>query len=236
MSEALKKTAGIDRLPLFPLPLVLLPNELLPLHIFEDRYRQMIEDIRPPGNQMFGINVVDSADGETVSQPPELGSTGCTAELRNIEKLSDGRSNILTSGLVRYRVKDHIFSETPYFVAEVEFFEDADETGDELSNIAERVYNLFERITRAGYKMSGNRGTYIPPPKTDPENLSFLVMAAIELSNEIKYEMLRTDSTIQRLRQIAEILAPAVIKIEENADVISSAQTNGHSPKDLGSP
>ena len=54
MSEALEKVLGIERLPLFPLPLVRLPNEILPLHIFEDRYQQMLSDVEA-ANKMFGV-------------------------------------------------------------------------------------------------------------------------------------------------------------------------------------
>lgn len=58
MSEATDKVEGITQLPLFPLPLVLLPNELLPLHVFEPRYRQLLKDIELKRN-MFGISLFE---------------------------------------------------------------------------------------------------------------------------------------------------------------------------------
>ncbi len=58
MSESFEKVAGITHLPIFPLPLVMLPNELLPLHIFEDRYRQMLRDVEQEGN-FFGVTLFE---------------------------------------------------------------------------------------------------------------------------------------------------------------------------------
>ena len=67
MSEALEKVAGIKHLPIFPLPLVMLPNELLPLHIFEDRYRQMLKDVEQEGN-FFGVVLFDP-EGSLMDKP-----------------------------------------------------------------------------------------------------------------------------------------------------------------------
>src|SRR5580765_1960322 len=128
MSEALDKVRGISRLPIFPLPLVMLPNELLPLHIFEDRYRQMLKDVEQEGN-FFGVTLFEP-QGSFIEKPPTK-TVGCVAEIREAETLPDGRSNILTLGVVRYRLVDYVDTGEPYLVANVEFFEDEEENAGE---------------------------------------------------------------------------------------------------------
>src|SRR3982751_6715435 len=112
MSDILRKVAGIKHLPIFPLPLVLLPNEMVPLHIFEERYRKMLTDVELD-RRMFGINYFES--GSLIDRPP-TGSVGCVAEIRETETLPDGRSNIITFGVVRYRLIDYVESGDPYLV------------------------------------------------------------------------------------------------------------------------
>ena len=155
MSDVLEKMRGIDRLPLFPLPLVMLPNELLPLYIFEDRYQQMLKDVEYAG-KMFGVMLFES-EGSMIEKP-EIGAVGCVAEIRDSELLSDGRSSITTLGVVRYRLLDYIDSDDPYLVGDVAFFEDdIDDEGD-AEQTADEVFALFQRIASAAFKMSGNRG------------------------------------------------------------------------------
>ena len=84
MSEASEKILGITHLPMFPLPLVLLPNELLPLHIFEDRYRKMLVDVEA-GNRLFGVTLFNST--ESFIERPPIGSIGCVAEVREVQSL-----------------------------------------------------------------------------------------------------------------------------------------------------
>ncbi|MBX3244778.1 MAG: LON peptidase substrate-binding domain-containing protein [Acidobacteria bacterium] len=230
MSEAMDKTQGIDHLAIFPLPLVLLPNELLPLHIFEPRYREMLSDVRK-GKNLFGINMF--TEETNFDSRPEPGSVGCVAEIRDVQEMPDGRSNIVTSGLVRYRLLEYIDIGKPYLTAEVAFFEDDEQNNDVLTPLAEEVFILFGRIAKAAFKMSGNRGQLPEIPMAEPEQLSFLVTAAFNFDNELKYELLQTTSTIERLDRLKEILLRAVDEMEASADITKAAQTNGHSKKKL---
>jgi len=230
MSEASEKVLGIRQLPLFPLPLVLLPNEVLPLHIFEPRYRQMLVDIELRRN-VFGLTFVNLEEGEP--EKPAIGSVGCAAEVREKTSLPDGRSNIVTSGVIRYRLLDYLDDGTPYYKGNVEFFEDDPAPEEELRPLAGEVFDLFERIAKAAFKLSGNRGSFPEIPKTGPEALSFLVTAAFNLDNDIKYRMLEMTSTGERLTSLRDILLQAVDKMESNAEIIKAAQTNGHAKKSL---
>ena len=230
MSEALEKVLGIKQLPLFPLPLVLLPNEILPLHIFEPRYRQMLTDIELRRN-LFGITLHDLEKNPV--ERPAIGTVGCAAEVREKNMLPDGRSNILTSGVIRYRLLDYLDEGLPYFSAEVEFFEDEMEEVASIQPLADEVFQLFERIAKAAFDLSGNRGAFPEIPQTTPEQLSFLVTAAFNLDNEIKYKMLEMTSTSVRLTKLRGILLQAVDKMESNAETVKAAQTNGHSDKKI---
>ncbi|HMO79446.1 MAG TPA: LON peptidase substrate-binding domain-containing protein [Pyrinomonadaceae bacterium] len=230
MSEALDKIRGIDHLPLFPLPLVLLPNEFLPLHIFEPRYRQMLEDVES-GKRLFGVNFFDSE--ASFDLKPEIGSVGCVAEIREVQTMPDGRSNILTTGLVRYRIVDYVDMGTPYLCAEVGFFEDDPEEDAILKPVSDEVFALFKRVAKAAFKMSGNRGQFPDIPDAAPEQLSFLVTAAFNLENDLKYQILGMTSTSERLDRLKGILVQAVDQMEASADIFKVAQTNGHSKKKI---
>jgi ATP-dependent Lon protease len=234
MSEAFDKVIGIKQLPLFPLPLVLMPYELLPLHIFEPRYRQMLKDIELRRN-LFGITLFDTQQQDFIDKPA-AGTIGCVAEIRQAQTLPDERSNILTSGLIRYRLVEYAEADTPYLTGEVEFFEDDEESEETLSPISNVVYELFERVAKAAFNLSGNRGRFPEIPKAEPEQLSFLVAAAFNLDNELKYQMLEMTSTSERLKKLKGILDQAVEQMESSAEIHKVAQTNGHSKKqiDLG--
>ena len=230
MSEASEKVLGIKQLPLFPLPLVLLPNEVLPLHIFEPRYRQMLTDIELRRN-LFGVTFFDAEGG--FPDKPLIGSVGCAAEVRETNMLPDGRSNIITSGVIRYRLVEYVDVGTPYLSGEIEFFEDQKEDAEIIQPLADDVYDLFERIAKAAFKLSGNRGSFPEIPKTEPEQLSFLVTAAFNLDNDVKYKMIELTSTIERLTKLRNILTQAVGKMETNAETVMAAQSNGHSKKEI---
>ncbi len=226
MSDALDQVKGITQLPLFPLPLVLLPIELLPLHIFEPRYRKMLEDVTATNN-LFGVTLFDAKD-EFDSRPP-LGTIGCTALIREVHTMPDGRSNLIANGLIRFRIVSYVESEAPYEIAEVEFFEDEQEDPGKTVKAADDVFELFQRIAHAAFKMSGSRGRFPEIERTDPEPMSFLVTAAFNLENDKKYRLLEMTSTVKRLKSLKKILSQAVDRMEASAEVHEVSRTNGHS-------
>jgi Lon protease-like protein len=179
---------------------------------------------------MFGVTYLETEEG--LPDRPAIGTIGCVAEVRESSLLPDGRSNIISSGVIRYRLLEYVDTGSPYLSAAVEFFED-DTESESVGPIADEVYDLFERVAKAAFKLSGNRGTFPEIPKTEPEQLSFLVTAAFNLDNEIKYKMLEMTSTFERLTRLKRILVEAVDKMESNAEIVKAAQTNGHSKKKI---
>lgn len=230
MSELLEKFRTIKHLPLFPLPLVLLPNELLPLHVFEPRYRQMMKDLETAQNQ-FGVLLFEPQ--EPGIEKPATGMTGCLAEIRETHILPDGASNILTMGVIRFRLIDYVDAGEPYLVGDIEFFEDHEENIDELTKLANTVHGLFKRVAKAAFQLSGSRGKLPDIPKSNPQELSFLIATAFNLDNALKYQMLETDSTSERLNKLREILLQTVDKMEDSAKIQKVAQTNGHGQKKI---
>src|ERR1700704_1098895 len=121
MSEASNMVGGVSELPLFPLSVVLFPGVPLPLHIFEPRYRQMLQDIQA-GDSLFGLSYFD-ASSSPQGMPP-VGSVGCVARVTDSQAFPDGRSNILTVGLIRYRIEEYVERGDPYLVVRITYFED----------------------------------------------------------------------------------------------------------------
>jgi Lon protease-like protein len=108
MSEAMDKVRGVRELPIFPLPVVLFPGMPMPLHIFEERYRKMLSDIRANDN-LFGLSFLDASSGK---ETPPAGHIGCVAEVTETQALPDGRSNILAVGVIRYQVESTLNAAT----------------------------------------------------------------------------------------------------------------------------
>ena len=230
MSEVLDRLRGIHQIPLFPLPLVMLPNELLPLHIFEDRYRKMLKDVEA-GNHLFGITFFEPS--EAILEKPATGTVGCVADVREVETLPDGRSNILVLGLARYRLSDYVNAGEPYLVGDVEFFEDEPDASTEIDPLADEVFELFGRMAKAAFKMSGNRGSLPEIKRADPEALSFLITAAFNFENDKKYRLLEMTSTGDRLQRLRKILIKTVVQMEETADIQTASRSNGHADKKI---
>jgi ATP-dependent Lon protease len=225
MTDSFERVRGVSELPLFPLPLVLFPGVPLPLHIFEERYQQMLADVRV-SNNLFGLSYFD-INTATNTRPP-IGHVGCAAEVVEAQLLPDGRSNILTVGLIRYRLVEYVEAGEPYLVGRVEFFEDEQEDEALLLERARRVAELFTRIARAVRNMNDDRAGLPELPDAEPERLSFLVAAAMELDPEAKQGLLEMRSGAERLERISNLLSQVVGSYEERARKHKLAKGNGH--------
>jgi len=230
MSEGIEKVRGVNELPIFPLPVVLFPGVPLPLHIFEPKYRQMLEDIGN-FNNLFGLSYFDSSTSDR--DLPSPGEIGCVAEVTETQTFPDGRSNILTIGLVRYRIESYVERGHPYLVARVNYFEDTDEDDDTLIKAAEDVADTFTRIALAVRTINDERLNLPDISDTEPQRLSFLVAAAMEVDVEVKQELLELRSTAERLERLKNMLDRAVEGYEERARIHELAKGNGHSGKKI---
>lgn len=230
MSEAMDKVRGITELPVFPLPVVLFPGVPLPLHVFEPRYRRMLQDIRVTNN-LFGVANFDPASSVIEAPPP--GHVGCVAEVTETQTFPDGRSNILTVGVVRYRIESYVERGDPYLMATVNYFEDDEEEEATLGRLTKEVADMFTRIAQAVRTINDERTNLPDISNTEPQRLSFLVAAAMEIEADVKQELLELRSTFTRLERLRSMLSLAVTGYEERARIHELAKGNGHSGRKI---
>lgn len=218
-------------LPVFPLPLVLLPFELLPLHIFEPRYQRMLEVVEA-GDGQFGISYFNPQTA--FDERPDLGGVGCVAHVRNINRLPDGRADIMTVGVMRYRLIDWVEDAgEPYLIADAETFTDEKEDADVLKPLADECAAVYRRVARATNSMFDSPLKLRAPREDDAEFLSFQMTEAAGLPANLKSEMLRTRSTVERLTKMRGLMQKIAGDLEASADLSRVVKTNGHSKKKI---
>lgn len=211
-----------DSLPLFPLPLVLFPGTVLPLHIFEPRYRQLLADCLE-GDRRFGIARIGEGIAE-VELP--AGTVGCVAEIMSTQALPDGRSNIMVRGAERFALVSLVSSPHPYHVCRAELVEDDFEIGAELDALAERVRDVFRRVARAARTLADDPDP-VPELPDDAASLSFAVASMIDIGLDARQELLASRSPLERLRELDQVLSVALGTIVDRAQVHTLAKTNG---------
>src|SRR3954468_7547752 len=204
----------VERFPLFPLGIVLLPTEIVPLHIFEDRYKLMIGECLESDGE-FGI-VWLSDNG--------LREVGCTAAVsRVLKELDDGRMNILVAGGRPFRLL-HRIDDMPYPAGDVEMLDDhapgapeAEVVELELASEAhERYADLVEQVTDER------------PSADDLEDLDAYGMAAtIEFDPAPKQELLELRSERDRLAQVRDLFVSTMKRIAESEEAGELARSNG---------
>lgn len=217
------------RLPLFPLPLVLFPGAVLPLHIFEPRYQRLLADVRA-GDGRFGIVV--AGGGSPFGSAPAPGLVGCVAAVRAVEPLPDGRSNLVVDGGARFAVTRVVEDAgTPYLVAEVEPYDDApDDAGPHaLGAAAARVRGLFARVARAARAIADDADP-VPALPDDPAAVAFAVAALVEFDLAARQRLLASRSALARLDEVGALLERGVGPVEERATTHARARSNGHGP------
>ena len=214
------------RLPIFPIPLVLLPRAVQALHMFEPRYRQLLTDCRT-GAMEFGI-VCRTPDVAEREIPP--GTAGCVARIDSSQSLPDGRSNVLVTGAARFTLVNFVDDPAPYHVALVEPFDDeplephgATGTG----ALSERLRELFARVGRSARALQDDAAP-LPLLPDLAADLAFVIATHIDLDLADKQRLLASRSPLDRLRQLDEALAPIVESIEERASIHVRAKSNGH--------
>ena len=206
---------SIDRLPLFPLGLVLLPEEVVPLHIFEERYKLMIDECLDREAE-FGI-IWMSDDG--------LKDVGCTARVTQLlERMDDGRMNVLVQGAEPFRLLRRI-EDLPYPAGDVELL-DEDEEGEADEDAAEaaagegareRYADLVERVTDAR------------PSEQDLEQLDAYGMAAtLDFALDAKQGLLELRSEQRRLERLGALFGSTLERLDHAEKVAEHARTNGH--------
>ena len=188
---------AIRELPLFPLPeVVLFPGRPLPLHVFEFRYRMMMNTILED-DRRFGVLMVDPTNGE-------IAKVGCCAEVLRYQRLPDDRLKVLTVGQQRFRVLEYL-RDKPYRVALVEWIEDKP-THQDLRPLAKEVDRLLNDVVRLSAKLTDQRLELPDDVPVLPLELSYWVAGNLYgVANE-QQDLLELQDTADRLQREAEIL------------------------------
>jgi Lon protease-like protein len=201
----------IERFPLFPLGLVLLPQELVPLHIFEERYKLMIGECLEHDRE-FGILWL-SDDG--------LRDVGCSARIvRLVDTTEDGRMDILVEGAQPFRLLRRI-DDLPYPAGDIELLEDFDPEADPA--LAERARTRYAELVE--------KATEETPALDSISGLDAYGMAAtVEHPPEAKQALLELRAENDRLRMVEEMFLTAIKRVAYAEETAERAQTNGSVP------
>lgn len=188
---------AVRELPLFPLPeVVLFPGRPLPLHIFEFRYRIMMNTILE-SDRRFGVLMWDPVQGQPAA-------VGCCAEILQFQRLPDDRMKIWTLGQQRFRVLDYV-REKPYRVGLVQWIEDETPQQD-LRPLATDVEQLLKDVVRLSAKLMDQKIELPEDIPSLPTELSYWVASNLYGVAAEQQALLEMQDTASRLEREAEIL------------------------------
>ena len=198
----------MDEIGLFPLGIVLLPTEQVPLHIFEPRYRELIGQCLEDDRE-FGLVFADE-DGLRA-----IGTRAVVTEV--LERFDDGRLNVVVEGRDRFRLVE--VNEGPSFhTGEIEPLIDQPDPADEQSK--ERAFTLFRRLVELTQ-------SDVEEPEDEGDQLSFELASRFEFAPPVKQELLQSTSERLRLERLCELLEGAVELVARQEEIGARARTNG---------
>jgi len=198
----------VSELGLFPLPLVLLPTERVPLHIFEERYRELIGECLDSGGD-FGLVYADN-DG--------IRAVGTRARVTEVlARLADGRMDVLVEGGDRFSLVE-LTTGRSFHTGVVTPVEDNDDPAG--SDAVERALRLFDRLREL-------TGSEVGVPDADVDQLSYVLAARVELPPNDKLELLTDVSERSRLDRLCDLLEIAATTAQRVRGTAERAATNG---------
>src|ERR1700689_615560 len=205
-----------ELLPLFPLQVVLFPRTALPLHIFEERYKQMIADVQR-GHTEFGV-VLAGEKG--------IVNTGCTATVEKVlKKYPDGRMDLISLGRRRFEII-LLNDEKPYLRGAVEYFDD--ESSDPIQpEVRKRVVDSYNDLRAL------EASDAIHEPELSDPQLSFQ-LAQVVPDLDFRQVLLSTRSEADRMRRLAEFFPSYHFRQRQIQHARAVAPTNGHAKGSLG--
>ena len=189
---------AVRELPLFPLPeVVLFPSRPLPLHIFEYRYRIMMNTILE-NDRRFGVLSIDPVTGE-------IAEYGCCAEILHFQRLPDDRMKMLSFGQQRFKVLEYV-REKPYRVGLVEWIEDRPAAKD-LTPMATEVEELLRDVVHLSAKLTNQKIELPDDLPSSPTELSYWVASNLHGVASEQQALLEMQDTLERLLREQEILS-----------------------------
>lgn len=206
-----------ERLPLFLLDTVLLPQTQLPLHVFEPRYLEMVRQCLER-DSLFGVNLI--AEGSEVGGVASPALVGTTARILSLRHQPDGRILLIAGGERRYRIIELDHSR-PFLQARVEYLDDGADDAD--AELGRRVLDRFSRLLEE----MGQRVEFDDALLKNPERISFAVAAHLARSNEEKQTLLETDGACERLELVEGWLEEHLETLIERREIEDQVRRNG---------
>ncbi len=183
-------------LPLFPLNVVLFPGADLPLHIFEARYRLMINECYQQ-EKPFGVVLARPQSQQMREEPYPIGTM---ADILALSRMDDGRMNLIARGGQRFRILDQ-HREKPYLTGIVEVYKDLPEPEPVLREQADKARELFNTYLEILLEVIGKQETQFDLPAA-PEELSHFIASFLDIEDESKQRLLEMTLTTQRLESV----------------------------------
>jgi Lon protease-like protein len=193
-------SATAIELPLFPLNVVLFPGMVLPLHVFEPRYCQMITECSQ-ADKAFGVVLAQPTSTPMHEVPYTIGTM---AEIRDLDRLEDGRFTLMAMGTRRFRILSQ-HREKPYLSGFVEAYEDMKEPVEEVAYYAKQAHALFYKYLELLLEATDQQELQAALPDL-PEDLSYFIAYFLDIADEQKQQFLEMISTQQRLQEEITIL------------------------------
>jgi uncharacterized protein len=202
-------------LPLFPLGTVLFPGLVLPLKVFEERYRALVRELmaQPEDHtREFGVVAIERGVevGEDISGVT-LFPVGCTAEIRQVTAHEDGRFDLVTVGRRRFRITELIDADTPYAQARVDFLAEPPDTDGMADRLAPRALAAFRTYLRLIRTDAEDVTEQLPD---DPTVLSNLIAATAVLTTADRQALLAAPDAASRLRAELSLLHREIVLLD----------------------
>lgn len=188
-------------IPLFPLGTVLFPHMPLALHVFEERYRRMLQDCRDAGTS-FGVVAIQ--EGSEVGRGAVPYRVGTLARIRHAQQLADGRSQLLVVGASRFWI-DSLSHARPYLVGTIHYLQDVAASPDDAETLARALTVQFRRYLAGMVSATGAKDDELEIPD-EPELLSYTVAASLQVETARRQELLEINTTEDRLRNCMALL------------------------------
>jgi uncharacterized protein len=220
MDDAQRVERQLHRLPVFPLPgAVLLPHALIPLHVFEPRYRKMVRDCVAGGGVLALANIPADALLEGKDPPRVLPVIGAGVLVR-VDPLPDGRSNIVLRGVLRARIAEELQSREPYRVVRAEAVADAHGDAPALERLAEELRQLVLAVCARRPGAASTALAQMAGSTARPGDLADAVGAMVIESPRERQELLETVSPLERLRRVAQHLVAMLAELQPTRGVL----------------
>jgi Lon protease-like protein len=211
-------------LPLFPLNTVLFPGATMPLHIFEERYKEMIGFCLAEKSP-FGVVLI--REGQEVGGSAKPYDVGTTAYVTSVHKLEDGRMNLICTGGQRFRIVS-TSSERPYMVGQVDVLETVEELEEETERYAETASALFAEYVRLYLAISNQWAASVEMPSA-PDRLADYIASRLAVDHETKQALLEELSAHNRLAKEIEPLGELIQAMQPRLEAARTARWAGFS-------